>query len=484
MALTDAQILRQNPWWTDNGWQARDQDLLALEARPARLPTPLVERIQLAQPGLHTIRGPRQVGKSTLLKLLVQQALQLGRTEKQVIYLTLDLLQGQPITEIDTTVSRAKELAGAGRGALVLLDEVTVVDGWDLAVKAMWDTGLIRGDVVVCTGSSALDLRRGAVERWPGRRGSGDDHLLLPQTFEGFVRSLHPAVPGSPSFSLQGLLSTEGLAVLRDMRPYGPDLSVAFERYLRFGGLPAAVAEAVNGATQPSRETTRIFANSLAREVGRQGTSEPAAYALLERIARSLGSRVSWSTIAQEMDVPLGVRRAPSVGSSPTSVRDHVEFMAASYFCMVLYAWKADLVGSDLAREKKLYFGDPLLSGVARETSGGPPEDLAAMAENVLALALYRRYEPADIQLHGFAMPTRLHFWRSHRGSEVDFLAGPRSALDCVEVKYRNAVDRRTLLGMSRAFPGRPVVIATKDEFEVRPEGALIPAHLLAWALG
>ena len=83
---------------------------------------------------------------------------------------------------------------------------------WQTAVKACWDDGTIRDDVVVCTGSSAIDLQRGAAERLPGRRGAGIDHLVLPQTFAAFAHAIHKSIPPSPYLTV---------AEMRDARRRG-----------------------------------------------------------------------------------------------------------------------------------------------------------------------------------------------------------------------------------------------------------------------
>jgi predicted AAA+ superfamily ATPase len=425
------------------------------------------------------------VGKSTDLKLLVQRALAEDRAPQQVIYLQVDLLYGQPISELDATVDVAKNLARAGPGSLVLLDEVTSLDGWDIGVKAMWDTGVLRGATVVATGSSAAELYRGVAERWPGRRGAGEDHLVLKQSFADFSRALFPTIPASPRLRAGELVAPTQRHVLDEIRLHLPQLARAFDLYLRFGGLPAAVAEAVAGRPAPSPQTMRVIHDSLVREVQRRGAGEVAAQAMLERIARALGSRVSWTALAEDMGVPLGMgaraRRGPPSG---TTVRDYVEFLAAGYLVMVLYAWKADLAGNDLAREKKLYLGDPLLYWASLDHVG-LAENLPALAENAIAIALLRRYEPAAQLYRGFVEPKTVHLWRSKRGGEVDFLAGTRREIDAVEVRYQDRVDRRVFTGLRTAFPGRPTIVASKSELEVVDEhSALVPAPVLAWALG
>jgi predicted AAA+ superfamily ATPase len=137
-------------------------------------------------------------------------------------------------------------------------------------------------------------------------------------------------IPVSPRLTVAELCSADGEALLLDMRIYGPALQAALERYLRFGGLPAAVAEAASGAQEPSREVRRVLYDSLVRELQRRGASVPAGSALLERVVRSLGAKVSWSAMAREMDVPLvcGPRRELDVVE--VKYREHPTLSAAS----------------------------------------------------------------------------------------------------------------------------------------------------------
>ena len=305
MALSEEEILGQNRWWSDPAWCDGDPHLSLLEAQPLRLGADFVTGLGLRDAGIHILRGPRQVGKSTDLKLLVERALAAGFAARSIVYLSLDLLEGQHLAELAATVKRAKDLANEPGPCLILLDEVTAVRGWQTAVKSLWDQGTIRDDVVVCTGSSAIDLQRGAAERLPGRRQAGFDHLALPQSFASFAGAVNDDIPASPRLTVAELRTPDGQELLRDMRIYGPALDAALRRYLRFGGLPASVAEAASGAEEPSERVKRVLDDSLIRELQRKGASLPAGRALLERVVRSLGSKISWSSMAREMDVPV-----------------------------------------------------------------------------------------------------------------------------------------------------------------------------------
>lgn len=481
MPLSDDHIASLNPWWTRTDWRGQDSHLGRLDEQPRRLPAEFPARLDLTAPGIHVLRGPRQVGKSTDLKLLVERALSERRPPRSIVYLALDRLEGQRHAALAETVVRAKELATWAGPCLVLLDEVTMIERWQTAVKSLWDEGHIRSDVVVCTGSSAVDLQRGAAERLPGRREAGEDHLILPQSFGSFAQAFDRGIPTSPRLTVADLRTPDGEAWLREARLHAAALDRALRRYLRFGGLPAAVGEAISGATDPSERTKRVLSDSLVSELQRKGASVAASHALLERIVRSLGSKISWSAVAREMDVPLG--RGKSRPSHQT-LRDYVELLAGGYFVFIAYFWRSGSDTNEQSKDKKVFFADPLLHSVALDRAPGLQPDVPAMVENAVGMALLRRYEPADRLLESFTLPERLHIWQTARGGEVDFVCGPRRELDVVEVKYREHPGLSAASAAARAHPGRPVVMATKDELRVAESYTLVPAHTLLWALG
>jgi predicted AAA+ superfamily ATPase len=481
MALTEEQIFAQNPWWSEQEWRLHDRQFARLASQPMRLPAELVGAIDLKEAAIHTLRGPRQVGKSTDLKLLVERALAEGHEPRSIVYLTLDLIEGERLAELAQSITRAKTLAKHPGSSIVLLDEVTSVPRWQTAVKALWDDGTIAEDVVVCTGSSAIDLQKGAAERLPGRRGAGHDYLVLPQTFAAFARAIDGSIPPSPCLTIADLRTPHGEAQLHEARFHAASLRESLSLYLKFGGLPAAVAEAATAGVDPSKEVKRVLYDSLVKEVQRRGASIPAAHALLERVLRSLGSRTDWSRMAREMDVPLTNRRG---ATSHHTLRDYIELLAGGYFLFILYFWRANSQTNSLSNEKKVFFADPLLHTIALDHAPGLTADVPALVENAVGLALYRGYEPPERLIESFVSPDRLHAWRTARAGEVDFVAGPRRELDVVEVKYQRQIDLRQIAGVAKAHPGRPAVIATQDELLLTDAYTLLPAHTLLWALG
>lgn len=124
---------------------------------------------RLAEPRdkIQTISGPRQVGKSTMVKQVLQ--------ETEVPYLSVS---ADNVPKADTfwisemwATARARMKAANSPELLLVIDEVHKLDNWSEAVKKEWDDDT-RNDVnikVVILGSSRLLLKDGLTESLAGR---------------------------------------------------------------------------------------------------------------------------------------------------------------------------------------------------------------------------------------------------------------------------------------------------------------------------
>ena len=127
----------------------------------------LAGRISEPRNKIQTITGPRQVGKSTMVKQVLQQT--------TIPYLSVS---ADNVTKTDSSwisemwaTARARMKATKASEYLLVIDEVHKLDNWSEAVKKEWDDDT-RNDVnikVVLLGSSRLLLKDGLTESLAGR---------------------------------------------------------------------------------------------------------------------------------------------------------------------------------------------------------------------------------------------------------------------------------------------------------------------------
>jgi hypothetical protein len=85
-----------NPWWTRRDWDARDPLIQAFEGSTLKREPRLYYHLRkyITKPGKYgviTIRGPRRVGKTTLIKLLIRYLIREEHVSpRSVFYVSLD----------------------------------------------------------------------------------------------------------------------------------------------------------------------------------------------------------------------------------------------------------------------------------------------------------------------------------------------------------------------------------------------------------
>ena len=124
---------------------------------------------RLAEPRrfLQVVAGPRQVGKTTMVRQV------LAALDRPSAYASADepSLRGREWIAEQWDAARVLARDAGRRGAVLALDEVHKVTGWSEAVKRLWDEDTA-GDVplrVVLLGSAPLVVRRGLGESLAGR---------------------------------------------------------------------------------------------------------------------------------------------------------------------------------------------------------------------------------------------------------------------------------------------------------------------------
>lgn len=152
---------------------------------------------------IQVLAGPRQVGKTTLIRRVMDGS------ALPAHYASADEPAPPGPAWIAQHWERARTLATGRRKALLVLDEVQKVTGWSERVKALWDEDTREGRSlhVVLLGSSPLLLQRGMSESLAGRfERIRLGHWSFTEMHEAFGWSIdqylyHGGYPGSAPFA-------------------------------------------------------------------------------------------------------------------------------------------------------------------------------------------------------------------------------------------------------------------------------------------
>jgi hypothetical protein len=199
-----------NPWWEEDG------------IRSVFVPRPhYIERmIASLNPGRALfLLGMRRVGKTTLLRLLVDRLLQEGHSPSDIFYISLDdyLLRSQSILDI-VSAFRTCHKHPVDRPVILIFDEITFKKEYHLQIKNILD----RESATVIATSSYSSVLRDEKAYLTGRSRTIE---IMPLTFQEYLAFKQIRIAKKD----QQLLN-----------PY-------FEAYMRDGGLPENVL-------YPSRE--------------------------------------------------------------------------------------------------------------------------------------------------------------------------------------------------------------------------------------
>lgn len=336
----------QNPWWSG----AEDPHLKRLTSLRYKVRPDWLDKVSLKPFSLNFVLGPRQVGKTTGIKMLIDQLAK--RDPYSVLYLDCEIFSS--FKELLLSLReylRIKERRGL-RTSYIFLDEVTSLGGWWRAVKSLIDSGALLRDVITVTGSSSLKIRRD-VELFPGRRGHGSVVEVLPMTFPEYRKLIDP-----DSVSKGRLLSL-------------------FKDYLRTGGFLSKI----NGV--PASEMLWAYIN----ESVRFGKSLEILKEIVASIFKTAPSPVSYRSLASYTS-----------GYSYKVVQSYLEFLQGIYVVGQAYLWNG---GVKYRRERKFFFRDPLMAWILSSWSNQKFLE-SALYEWVVQEHVYRKYGQVYYYRNGY----------------------------------------------------------------------------------
>lgn len=347
--------------------------------------------------------GARQVGKSTLVRMLAGRRLSAN-------YMTLD---DEPVREL-ATADPMGFVAGLGRRTVI--DEVQRAPALLLAIKSRLDRDDTPGQFLL-TGSANLRRIPTVSDALPGRV----DYLTLWPFTQGELRS-RP----------EDLLS-------RLFRGEIPDISgapvgrQAYAEMMLKGGFPEAQRRA---ATARHRFFESYVASIVERDVVETSrVHDPAAVGLLLRLVASRsGFLAGFDALGRE------------VGVSGKTAKAYIDVLERLFLVRIRQPWHVNL-GQRQIKAPKLYLSDSgLLAGMLAIDARRLDD------ESGLVGSLLETFVATELERQASWSPDALSFWHFREGDqEVDMIVErPSGEVVGVEVKAGATVRASDFRGLAR----------------------------------
>ena len=347
--------------------------------------------------------GARQVGKTTLLKKIIQEQ------HVDALYLNCD----EPQTISALTNCNLKELQMiVGANKFVVIDEAQKVDNIGLTLKLIVDN--MPEVQVVATGSSAFELRNCLNEPLTGRK---------------FEYQMFP-ISSNEIYQSSGYI----------------DLKGALETRLIYGSYP----DILNHAND-ARELLRMLTDSyLYKDIlATDNLRKPDVLdKLLRALAFQVGCEVSYNELAQ------------IVGTDSKTVERYIELLEKCYIIFRLHGLSRNL-RNELKKAKKIYFYD---NGVRNAViqQFAPLDirnDAGALWENFFISERVKRNHYQQNYCNTF-------FWRTKSQLEIDYIEEQNGQMTAFEMKWNpkkaNASIPESFLN---SYDVKETVVITPDNY-------------------
>lgn len=347
--------------------------------------------------------GPRQVGKTTLARLLS------NTYPAQNLWLNGDDPETAQVLQ-NASLARLKALVGAK--TFVVIDEAQRIPSIGTTLKLLHDN--LPEVQVLATGSSALELSEQTNEPLTGRKW---EYLMLPLSFAELVAH-------------HGLIHERGLLRHR----------------LIFGSYP----EIVNNQGE-ERELLNLLSNSyLYKDLFRlEQLKKPA---LLENIVRALAFQVGNEVAYHEL--------GQLVGASPQTVEKYIDLLEKAYIVFRLPALSRN-ERNEIRKSRKVYFFD---NGVRNAVIGNfsPLEsrsDVGPLWENYLVSERRKQIEYSRT----FA---RSYFWRTVNQQEIDYVEEMDGQFRACEFKWSPTAKVRFPATFLAKYPVQQTLVVTPENYD------------------
>ena len=349
--------------------------------------------------------GPRQVGKTTLLKNILTSI----SSEKKVQFWNCD---ESDVRQFLSEANSAKLKSFVGNSDFIVIDEAQRVKDIGLTIKLLHDS--FPNVQLAVTGSSSLDLSNSINEPLTGRK---------------FEYNLFP-------FSTNELVNHTSM--LEEMR--------LLKNRLVYGFYP----DVVNNPGEEKEILTNIVNSYLYKDVFEFQDIRKSS--VIEKLVQALALQVGSEVSFNELGNLLGI--------DTVTVQRYVDLLEKAYVIFHIRSFSRN-VRNELKKSIKIYFYD---NGVRNSviSNFSPVElrsDIGALWENFLISE--RIKNNAYHNKHA-----KYYFWRTTQKQEIDFIEEVDQNLFAYEFKYNpKKVKSKCPVTFSNNYPNVPFDVITSENY-------------------
>jgi uncharacterized protein len=353
----------------------------------------------LDAPEITLLVGPRQVGKTTLIRMLLSGLQAKGR---RTVFFNLDVEEdmhwfGSQRMLLDRLAFLVGEVKPGQPTVYVAIDEIQRKQDAGRFMKGLYDMGLPYKFIL--SGSGSLELKEQIAESMMGRK---REFFIAPVSFGEFVDHR------------TGYQHTGQLANFGQMEP--ARLKGLLVEYLNFGGYPRVVLSA--GQDEKRLVMREIYTAYVDRDIsGFLRLTRPDAFRqMLALVASQNGQLLNLSSLAAQ------------VGLSHATLKNYLYYAEKTFTVAMVQPYFRN-VKKEITKSATPYFVDLGLRNLMLNKWGSltAPTDLGFVFQNLVYHLLRDKFAHSPVK-----------YWRTLDQAEVDFvLEDPdRGGVLPVEVKY------------------------------------------------
>jgi len=368
----------------------------------------LIEKIRdhLSAREITMLIGARQVGKTTLLKALMEE---LKAKNERCLFFNLDIERDAYFFASQERLLQKIKMEFGDAHGYVFMDEIQRKENAGIFLKGLYDRDLPYKFVV--TGSGSLELKEKVHESLAGRKRMFE---LGPVSFLEFI---HYKTSYRYKDSIQSFIKLETELV-----------HVLLIAYLNYGGFPRVVTEPQEG--EKRHILAEIFQSYIERDIAYLlGIERPEAFSLLIRLlAAQIGQLINYSALAIQSGLSL-----------PT-VKKYLWYAEKTFSLSVITPFFRN-AQKELTKSPQVYFTDLGFRNYALNLLGH-------IGDSYHTGFLFQNFIFSTLKEHVGENGWKLNFWRTKDKAEVDFIIHQGLTPIPVEVKYQ----RLTKAAISRSF--------------------------------